>query len=346
MRRTFSTLLLIVALVAPAFLVRADGCRFQLGFATLATLLPQVVGLCVDDEQHDPVTGDALQHTTRGLLVWRKADNWTAFTDGAQTWINGPHGIVRRPNDRRFPWEANSEGLPTMQDHAPPRVLMVTATAGYHHASIDKARMVVPGLGDGALRVTLDTDMGGLAAINAHSLASYDVVLFANTSGELPLDSDQKQALLDFVSAGGGFVGTHSATDTFYTWPEYGQMVGAIFKEHPWTQDAVVHVDDQGHSSTQMLGTSFSLHEEFYTFRDNPRPHVHVLLSLDTGSVGTTGDYPLAWCSRYGSGRVFYTALGHFDTTWNDVRFQQHLLNGLLWAAGNDPRGDDACRMP
>jgi type 1 glutamine amidotransferase len=56
-------------------------------------------------------------------------------------------------------------------------------------------------------------------------------------------------------------------------------------------------------------------------------------LSLDPTSVGATGDYPLAWCTRYGEGRVFYTALGHFDSTWNDPRFQQHLRGGLEWAA-------------
>ena len=54
--------------------------------------------------------------------------------------------------------------------------------------------------------------------------------------------------------------------------------------------------------------------EEFYTFRDNPRPRVQVLLRLDAASVGAAGDYPLAWAQSFGSGRTYYNALGHFDS--------------------------------
>jgi len=80
-------------------------CDFQLGFAALHDLIPDRVGDCVSDETHNPDNGDALQETTGGLLVWRKADNWTAFTNGATTWINGPCGLQSRPNAERFPWE-------------------------------------------------------------------------------------------------------------------------------------------------------------------------------------------------------------------------------------------------
>jgi hypothetical protein len=82
-----------------------------LGFADLHNLLPNIVGSCVDDEQHNPVNGDALQQTTGGLLVWRKSDNWTAFTDGSQSWVNGPLGLQQRSNNQRFWWEGNPEGL-------------------------------------------------------------------------------------------------------------------------------------------------------------------------------------------------------------------------------------------
>src|SRR4051812_33857283 len=82
-------------------------CAFQLGFRTLHDMLPGTVGDCVTEEYHNPDNGDGLQQATGGLLAWRKADNWTAFTDGATTWINGPNGVQSRPNDRRFPWEAD-----------------------------------------------------------------------------------------------------------------------------------------------------------------------------------------------------------------------------------------------
>lgn len=95
---------------------QAAGCQFVLGFAALHDLIAQIVGQCLDDEQHNPANGDGLQHTTGGLLVWRKADNWTAFTDGYHTWINGPHGLEERLNSQRFSWELNPEGLPVVAD--------------------------------------------------------------------------------------------------------------------------------------------------------------------------------------------------------------------------------------
>jgi hypothetical protein len=82
-----------------------------LGFATMHDLLSQPVGQCLEDEHHNAVNGDGLQATAGGLLVWRKADNWTAFTDGYRTWVNGPNGMQQRLNSQRFAWEANPDGL-------------------------------------------------------------------------------------------------------------------------------------------------------------------------------------------------------------------------------------------
>ena len=88
---------------------QAAGCTFQLGFRMLHDQIPAIVGECLEDEHHNPDDGDGLQGTTNGLLVWRKADNWTAFTDGSTTWINGPDGLVSRPNSGPlFPWEAGA----------------------------------------------------------------------------------------------------------------------------------------------------------------------------------------------------------------------------------------------
>jgi type 1 glutamine amidotransferase len=171
-----------------------------------------------------------------------------------------------------------------------------------------------------------------LSQLTGARLSSVDVLMFVNTTGELAFDASQKSAIISFVENGGGFVGAHSATDTLYTWPEYGRLVGAYFKEHPWTQEATVVVDDRDHPSSRALGASFRLNEEYYTFRENPRPNVHVLLSLDAASVGTSGDYPLAWTQTFGRGRSFYTALGHFQATWNDPRFQEHIRGAVKWA--------------
>ncbi len=82
--------------------------KFELGFATLAAMIPTIVGQPLENEHFNPQNGDSLQRTTRGLLVWRKAGNLTAFTNGSTTWINGPFGLQSRPNDTRFPWEPAS----------------------------------------------------------------------------------------------------------------------------------------------------------------------------------------------------------------------------------------------
>jgi uncharacterized protein len=213
---------------------------------------------------------------------------------------------------------------------APLRVLVLTATAGFRHGSIDTARQTLSALAarTGEFTVTATED---LSQITAARLQTVDVLMFVLTSGELAFDDSQKAAITGFVQNGGGFIGAHSATDTLYNWPDYGRLVGAYFKEHPWVQDATVLVEDRVHPSTRALGASFRLNEEYYTFRDNPRAQVHVLLSLDAGSVGTTGDYPLAWSQTIGQGRSFYTALGHFDATWNDPRFQEHIRGAINW---------------
>jgi uncharacterized protein len=217
--------------------------------------------------------------------------------------------------------------------NVPIRVLMLTATEGFRHDSIGTAQTVMSMLAASSaeFRVTITEQ---LSDVSANSLAAYDVLFFALTSGELPFSVEQKAAILSFVNGGGGFIGVHSAADTLYEWPEYERLIGAYFKEHPWTQRATVVVEDQAHPAVTGLGASFSIDEEFYTFRQNPRPNVQVLLRLDAASVGVTGDFPLAWVQSFGRGRTYYNALGHNSSTWNDARFQRQLLGAIRWVAG------------
>ena len=230
------------------------------------------------------------------------------------------------------PSPSNSPIQPTTPS-SPVRVLMLTATRGFRHDSIPVAKEVMAGLAasTGTFTVTTTEDVSSLTAT---TLSAYDVIFFALTTGELEFSAVQKSAIVDFVSQGKGFLGVHSATDTLYEWPDYGRLVGAYFKEHPWTQSATVIVEDAANPAPAGLGDRFSITEEFYTFRDNPRPRVHVLLRLDAQSVGAAGDYPLAWTQSFGSGRSYYNALGHFPETWRDARFQRQLVGAIQWAAG------------
>jgi len=209
---------------------------------------------------------------------------------------------------------------------------MLTATAAFRHDSIPTARQVMTGLAAaGAFSINATED---LSLVNPDTLRNYDVVMFALTSGELAFSAAQKGALIDFVSGGHGFIGVHSATDTLYEWPDYGRLVGAYFKEHPWTQQGRVVVENPSHPASGGVTDPLSITEEFYTFQDNPRSRVDVLLRLDPSSVGAAGDYPLAWAHAFGSGRAYYNALGHFPETWRDARFQRMLTGAIAWASG------------
>jgi hypothetical protein len=118
-------LLLLPALASPDAALAAPAaepdCAFRLGFKTLHDLIPSVVGSCVENETHNPQNGDGLQHTSRGLLVWRKDDNWTAFTDGYRTWLNGPNGLQNRLNTERFAWEGGGGTVAAPAAPRPPQ---------------------------------------------------------------------------------------------------------------------------------------------------------------------------------------------------------------------------------
>lgn len=221
------------------------------------------------------------------------------------------------------------------------RVLYITTTAGFRHVdSIDASVGIMQQIArdSGAFEVVHTED---LSLISAENLRGFDAIYFF-TSGELPLSAQQKSDLLDFVRQGKGFGGSHSATDCLYTWPEYGDLIGAYFDGHPWTQEAAVNVEDPENPIVGHLGTRFRTTEEFYQFRDFSRDHVRVLLTLDTNSVNMTApginrtdnDFALAWIRKYGNGRVFYSAFGHFPESFTSPPLRTMLMKGLLWLTG------------
>ncbi len=105
-RNVVSVLVITFALAVSSTLISAQSSpTFELGFKVLASLIPDVVGYPIENE-HYGANGDSLQQTSTGLMVWRRADNWTAFTNGSRTWVNGPFGVMERGNEERFEWEA------------------------------------------------------------------------------------------------------------------------------------------------------------------------------------------------------------------------------------------------
>ena len=105
-----AALLALVTAVGAGGRVSADyaDCEFVLGFQAFHSMVPDTVGDCVDNEQHDPSDGMTRQLTTGGVLLWDKSSNWTGFTDGYRTWVSGPQGLQARLSIERFDWEPAS----------------------------------------------------------------------------------------------------------------------------------------------------------------------------------------------------------------------------------------------
>jgi len=225
-------------------------------------------------------------------------------------------------------------------ERPPGRVLYFTYSAGYRHEVIPLSKAILTQLGNnsGAFEVTATEDTSEFSTEN---LKSYAAVMFY-TTGELPMSGSEKTALLDFVRSGRGFLGVHSATDTFYTWPDYLDLIGGYFNGHPWHQTVTIEVADPSDPLVAFLGHSLQAEDEIYQISDFDYRGSHVLLRLDPGSVDLSKPgvhrrfygWPLAWTRSYGEGRVFYTALGHEASVWQDARYQRMLTNAILWSMG------------
>jgi cytochrome c len=216
------------------------------------------------------------------------------------------------------------------------RVLVFSKTAAFRHGSIPQGVAAVERIGD-EHGIAVDTTEDA-TAFTAENLATYDAVVFMSTTGDV-LDDGQQAAFEEYIRSGGGYVGVHAASDTEYTWPWYGELVGAYFSGHPAVQDAELHVEDRTHPSTSHLPQRWERTDEWYNFGDNPRGDVHVLMTLDETSYeggGMGNDHPIAWCQYHEGGRSWYTGLGHTPESFVEPEFVEHLTGGLLWAAGRE----------
>lgn len=218
------------------------------------------------------------------------------------------------------------------------KLLFLVRHVGFRHTASAAAARTVIELGWQSKRflvtVTQDCEL-----FVPEIMKRYDAFMFY-TTGNPPFSKEQLRAMLDEIRNGKGFIGIHSATDTFKNDPDYTDMIGGIFVSHPWHQKVRIIVEDKQHPATRNLGDAFEITDEIYQFRNWSRQKVHVLLSLDPNSVDITKgaredkDYAISWCRFYGKGRVFYTALGHRHDVWQNETFRKHLLGGILWALG------------
>jgi type 1 glutamine amidotransferase len=226
----------------------------------------------------------------------------------------------------------------------PRKVLVYTACKGFVHDAIPIGTAALRVLGEKTGAFTIE-EAAEPTALQADNLRKFDAVVFNNTTGELFEDEALKAGLLDFVRGGKGIVGIHAATDCFYKWAEFGELMGGYFDGHPWNEMVAVKLDDtKSPLNAAFEGHGFEIADEIYQFKEPySRDRLHVLLSLDTGKTNmkkdgvkrTDGDFAVSWVRTYGKGRLFYCSLGHrHDIFWTPAVLR-HYLAGILYATGD-----------
>ena len=270
---------------------------------------------------------------------------------------------------------------------APKKLLVVTTTTGFRHSSIPTAEKVLAQLAQSSGEFTVDfvrqppgVHAGNgfpnklkdtatpeekkafadaedkwnealkteLQKLSPENLKNYDGVIFASTTGDLPLPD--KQGFLDWIKAGHAFIGLHAAADTFHGYPDFAVMLGGEFAHHGPQVSVECLNQDPAHPATAALGKTWTIQqEEIYQFKNYDPTKVHDLLILDKHpESGAAGHFAVSWCKHYGTGNVFYTSLGHREDVWdadptikdrkNDPAiskaYQQHVLGGIEWALG------------
>ncbi len=251
---------------------------------------------------------------------------------------------------------------------APKKILFFSKSAGFEHDMIkekngqpSEAQKILAKLGrENNFQFTFTKDG---SVFTPENIAQYDAFFFY-TTGDLtepgsdknpPMSKAGKAAFLEAIHHGKGFIGTHSAEDTFHSpsdrWvldgdnaDPYVKMIGGEFIIHGSQQKAHQIVVDKNFPGMSAVPDDFGPLEEWYSLKDFP-PNLHVLLVQDTSTMKREigGDriayhrpnYPSTWARMYGKGRVFYTSMGHRSDVWTNPVFQSVLIGGINWAVGN-----------
>jgi uncharacterized protein len=267
-------------------------------------------------------------------------------------------------------WAA--ETTPNAEAAGPKRILFFSKSSGFEHSAITRqtnqpspAEVVLEELGRANnIEFTFSKD-GGI--FTPENIAKYDAFFFYTTGNLTELGTDgnpamtpeAKVAFLEAIKRGRGFIGTHSATDTFHSpgnaehgparyrddgdkADPYIKMIGAEFIKHGSQQKAHLIRTDNTFPGMSAVPDDFAVQEEWYSLKDFA-DNLHVLLVQDTSTMQKTRNnlvykrppYPETWARMYGKGRVFYTSMGHRENVWTNPVFQKVLMGGIQWAVGN-----------
>lgn len=233
----------------------------------------------------------------------------------------------------------------------PARILMVTQSAGFKHGSVNRqdkplspAERAITELGISSNAFRVDCTQDVAKDFTKEKLQHYDLVLFY-TTGDLPIAKEDLEYFFNtwLKQKGHGFIGTHSAADTFKNYEPYWDMIGGTFNGHPWGSNSTVtiKVHDKNHPASRPWGDEVTLKDEIYQFKNWQPEKVKVLMSLDMAKTDLKKPYhvPILWVKEYGEGKAMHMSLGHREDVWTNPTFMESLLGGIKWMLG-ETEGD------
>ena len=231
---------------------------------------------------------------------------------------------------------------PAEVQSAPKKILVITQSAGFRHQPVNRAgkdtcqvERVLEEIGEQSGVFTTVNSQNAIESITRENLKQFDGIFFYTTGMLLPA-GDPRDALMEFIQSGKGFVGAHSAADTFKKYDGYVKMINGTFAGHPWnaggTNGFLNH--EPSHPTVAMLGKEFMWKDEIYQYNNFDPKAVRVLFSLNMAKSKPQMPYhvPVCWVRSFGKGRVFFTNLGHNGSTWENETFHKHLIEGFKWS--------------
>jgi len=232
---------------------------------------------------------------------------------------------------------------------AKPRVLMLTQSKGFKHGSVNRpADKLAPSeiamiqLGQKSGLFDVDCTQDAAADFTKENLAKYDLVMFY-TTGELPIAKENWDYFADewLKQKGHGFIGFHSATDTYGNFQPYWDMVGGTFNGHPWGSGSTVSitVHEPDHPGVKPFGPEFEIKDEIYQYKNWQPEKVRVLASLNMAKTSLKKPYhvPVIWVKNWGDGKIYYSNLGHNEQTWTNQKFLDSVVGAVKWIRGTEP---------
>ncbi|TWU40965.1 ThuA domain-containing protein [Novipirellula artificiosorum] len=227
------------------------------------------------------------------------------------------------------------------------RILVFFRCEGFIHTSIPHANLAIEQLGSKTGAFTADF-ADTYDVFTAENLKNYDAILLNNTTRLRFPTPKHQDAILDFVASGKGLIGIHAASDNFDMYPQCRDLVGGIFKGHPWTAGGTwaFKLDDPDHLLNEAFdGKGFWHQDEIYQY--DPASYqgpkvLRLLVSLDMSKEKVSeriDDGPrevaVSWLRTAGEGRVFYTNFGHREETFAKPAMLKHILDGTQYALGD-----------